>query len=221
MKKLKLKVTMIITIIAILMMNMTVFATIDMTTTIEGKEVVVNVKIDSNIEEAYFELEYEDDVYDYISSSAGEYANAKNGKVRVQVGTAELKANNYVVTFTFKYTGEDKNNTSPFTVSNIDFTNKSGEPVVEPTISKNVEIKIEEPTKPTETTDPTVPEESVKLTEPTIPTENNNSTQGEVSLNDEKPEVIPQAGSLTFIYVAGSIVILMIVGLVIINNKRK
>lgn len=239
MKNLKLKLTMIVTIITILMINVAVFATTDMEANVEGKKVEVSVNIDSNIEEAYFELEYNDNVYNYVSSSAGEYANVKNGKVRVQVGTAELKANNYSVTFTFEYTGEDKTNTSAFTVSNIDFTNKDGEPVVESPISKNVEINIKEQEKPTEPVEPESPNQPVTPENPEQPTEQEKptvsvdskeptkqenweeTTKGEVGLNDKKPETLPQAGSLTVFYVVGSLVILMIVGLVIINNKRK
>ena len=233
MKNLKLKLTMIVTMITILMMNVAVFATTDMTTNVKGKEVVVSVNINPNIEEAYFELGYNDEVYDFIESSAGEFANAKNGKVRVSVGASELKANNYAVTFTFEYTGEDKTNTSAFTVSNIDFTNKDGEAVDELPISKDVEIKMEEQEKPDVPVNPVTPEnpeEPKEPEEPTVPVDSKEpikqdnvkeETQGEVGLNDKKPETLPQAGSLTVLYVAGSFVILMIVGLVIINNKRK
>lgn len=237
MKNLKLKLTMIVTVITILMMNVVVLATTDMTANVEGKEVVVSVKIESNIEEAIFALGYNDNLYNFIESSVEEeYLNAKNGKVKVSLSEADLKASNYVVTFKFEYIGEDKTNTSAFTLFDIDFTNKAGEAVEESPISRNVEINIQEQEKPEEPvtpTQPTKPEEPAQPTEqekPTIPTDSKEQTkqenltsptEGEVGLSDEKPQTLPQAGSLTVLYVAGSFVILMIAGLVIINNKRK
>lgn len=228
MKNLKLKLTMIVTIITILMMNVAVFATTDITTNVEGKTVVVTVKINENIDNAMFDLEYNDEVYDYIKSSIGEYAKPVNGKVRTSITDRDNP-----VTFTFEYTGEDKTNTSAFTVSNIEFTNQDGNLVEEAPVSKNVEITIEEQEKPVDPTNPVTPENPEKPTEkeePTVPADSKEPTkqeapvqptQGEVSLNDKKPETLPQAGSLTNVYVVGSFVIIMIVGLVVINNKRK
>lgn len=243
MKKMKLKLTMIVTIIAIIMMNMAVYAATDMTTNVttnnEGKKIVdvtVSLKED-NLTDADFTLEFKKDLFTFESSNVAENDlikdNLADGKLKVTVDESFLKANNYSATFKFKYIGEEKTTAGTFKVIPTDFVvtepNKLPHELTVNPITKDVTIKFEEEivtplpeetTKPEETPSPeetTKPEETAKPKETTKPEE---GTKGEINLNDKKPGRIPQAGTNVVPYIAGGIAILMVAGLIIVNNKK-
>lgn len=231
MKKMKLKLTMIVTIITILMMNVVAFAaTTSMTTsaTENSKIVTVSVTLDSNLKEGFFNLYYDNTTFKYLDSSENIKAVEKDGYIRVNANDDKL-GDNYVATFKFEL-NEGKTTTSTFEIKNVDFTGKDNNPIVVEGISKNVtvEFKAETPETPEtpKTEEPTTePSEAPVVDETTKPSETTKpgdvSNKGEVGFEDTKPQRIPQAGTNVVPYIVSGVVVLMVAGILVINNKKR
>lgn len=229
MKKMKLKLTMIVTIITILMMNVVAFAaTTSMTTSApeNSKIVTVSVTLDSNLKEGFFNLYYDNTTFKYLDSSENIKAVEKNGYIRVNANDDKL-GDNYVATFKFEL-NEAKTTTSTFEIKNVDFTGKDNKPITVENISKNVTVEFKSETpSPEPSTEPSTepslkPSEEPSQTETTKPSESTNEgTKGEVGPNDKKPTKIPQAGTNVVPYIVGGVVVLMVAGLLVINNKKE
>lgn len=230
MKNLKLKLTMIVTIIAIIMMNAVVFAATNMeiNSTENNKTVTVSVTFDSNLKEGFFNLSYPNG-FTYKEASNNVRAIDKGGYVRVNANDEKL-AGNYVATFTFEL-AESKTTTGTFEIKDIDFTGMDNKPITVENISKNVTVEFKSETpSPEPSTEPsiepstepsTVPSKEPSQTETTKPNPSTNEgTKGEVGLNDKKPTKIPQAGTNVVPYIVGGVAILMVAGLIIINNRK-